>query len=764
MARIFTSSFLRACRVTGQLLLPHEKSSLMEAGLLRRSSRPRGCKGGRNRIRQVKTIVGNRPASRPASFICKLTDSKHRTPAYQNIPPINSSEPKQQQRPDDSVLTPVHPEERTLPTEYPRYYNTPSVTSPLGTGDHNVVLLSPKHQKVENKVTKREIRPMKDSGIRSFGQWVTQHHWNEVTQAKTTQEKTPAFYRTLNAAVATHFPAKVIRLHVQDKPWISQKIKSAIRRRQRAFRDQDWETWRLLRNKIQKEIKRARSHYYNNRVQNLKKHSPSAWYKEIKVLTGTQKKGMTIQAQGVDPDSHRDMANVINQKFTNVTTSLPPLDRSKLPAYLPSRPPPVVHPWEVYWKLRRIKTNKSPGPDGIDGRLLKEFVYELSEPIVDILNSSLLEGTVPHEWKEAVVVPLPKTSPPSIDHLRPVSLTSLIGKICESFVASWVLQDIRHRICKNQFGCLKGRSTTHCLVNLANHLYKTADTRGSSSTWVLTDFSKAFDLVDHTVAIQHLLELGVRSEIIPWIVSFHTERSQRTRYQGVLSHKKQLTCGLAQGTKLGPIVFIAHVNNLPNIMRSPSWAFVDDLNLIESRRTSEPPRLQHDLDELSTWTEENKMKLNPTFKCKAMHICFARNPPPPPPLSINGHVLEVVPIAKCLGVTFQANLGWDSQVREMTRKGNQRLYLLCRLRQFDLPVEDLLTVYKSFVRPVVEYAAPFAKKLLNSEEYRGWLPELRGDVSDVDRYLSTYYLPLHRISATAEAGHQSTDKEVKVDG
>ncbi|KAI8482492.1 hypothetical protein Bbelb_397280 [Branchiostoma belcheri] len=484
---------------------------------------------------------------------------------------------------------------------------------------------------------------MKDSGIRSFGQWVTQHHWNEVKQAKTTQEKTSAFYRTLNAAVATHFPAKVIRLHVQDKPWISQKIKSAIRRRQRAFRDQDWETWRFLRNKIQKEIKRARSHYYNNRVQNLKKHSPSAWYKEIKVLTGTQKKGMTIQAQGVDPDSHRDMANLINQKFTNVTTSLPPLDRSKLPAYLPSRPPPVVHPWEVYWKLRRIKTNKSPGPDGIDGRLLKEFAYELSEPIVDILNSSLLEGTVPHEWKEAVVVPLPKTSPPSIDHLRPVSLTSLIGKICESFVASWVLQDIRPRICKDQFGCLKGRSTTHCLVNLANQLYKTADRRGSSSTWVLTDFSKAFDLVDHTVAIQHLLELGV---------------------------------------------------------------------------------------------------------------------------------------------TFQANLGWDSQVREMTRKGNQRLYLLCRLRQFNLPAEDLLTVYKSFVRPVVEYAAPvwhggltrdqrkkieniqrraakimlgrnyhgyssacevlhlqtlddrrstlclkFAKKLLSSEEYRGWLPELRGDVS-----------------------------------
>ena len=219
-------------------------------------------------------------------------------------------------------------------------------------------------------------------------------------------------------------------------------------------------------------------------------------------------------------------------------------------------------------------------------------------------------------------------------------------------------------------------------------------------------------------------------------------------------------------------------------MNSPSSAeFVDDLNLVESRRTSEPSKLKDDLDSLSNWTEENMMKLNPT-KCKAVYIRIARNPPPPSPLSINGHVLEVVPIAKCLGVIFQVNLGWVSQVTEMTKKGNQRLYLLCKLRQFNLPVEDLLTVYKCFVRPVLEYAAPvwhggltngqrkkieniqrpatriilgssyysyslscqvlnleklndrrdalclkFAKSLYASDEYRHWLPKRRGDVS-----------------------------------
>ncbi|KAI8483141.1 hypothetical protein Bbelb_391600 [Branchiostoma belcheri] len=101
--------------------------------------------------------------------------------------------------------------------------------------------------------------------------------------------------------------------------------------------------------------------------------------------------------------------------------------------------------------------------------------------------------------------------------------------------------------------------------------------------------------------------------------------------------------------------------------------------------------LQHDPDELSSWTEDNKMKLNPT-RCKAMHIYFARN------LSINGNVLEAVPIAKCLGVTFQANLGWDSQVTGMA------------------PCEELHLQTLDDRRTTL--CLKYAKKLFNSDEYR----------------------------------------------
>ncbi|CAH1277576.1 Hypp9703 [Branchiostoma lanceolatum] len=558
---------------------------------------------------------------------------------------------------------------------------------------------------------------MKDSSIRSFGQWVTQHQWDEVTAEQGTQNKTTAFYSSLQQAIAAHFPLKSVRIHVRDKPWISPSIKASIKSRQRAFNEQKREDWRKLRNKIQREIKTARNQFYNTKVRKLKRENPRAWFKELNVLTGSQRKEMTVRVEGADPDDHQGIADKINDTLTNITTSLPPRNLSELPAFLPARPPPMVQPWQLCQKLLEVKTTKAPGPDGISGRVLKEFAYELSTPIADILNTSLREGIVPREWKEAIVVPLPKTSPPNISHLRPVSLTSLIAKVCEGFVASWVLLDIEKNISTDQFGCLRGRSTTHCLVSLANHLYKTADKLGTCSTWVLTDYSKAFDLVDHTRAMKHLLEMGVRPELIPWLANFHSGRSQKTRYHGVLSQTKELSCGLAQGTKLGPIVFIAHTNSSTDSIQSPTWAFVDDLNLIESRLLSQTSQLQNDLNELSSWSDNNSMKLNPG-KCKAIHICFSRTPPPPPPLSIHGHELEVVSVAKCLGVTFQADLGWGTHVMDITTKGSKRLYLLCRLRQFNLPVEDLVTVYTCFIRPVLEYAAPLWHPGLTNAQHK----------------------------------------------
>ena len=92
-----------------------------------------------------------------------------------------------------------------------------------------------------------------------------------------------------------------------------------------------------------------------------------------------------------------------------------------------------------------------------------EYSYELSKPLTDILNQSYREGTAPSMWKKAVVVPISKTKPANWEKLRPVSLTDHFAKLAEGFMAKWLLEDLESNIIPNQYGNMKGVSTSHSL-------------------------------------------------------------------------------------------------------------------------------------------------------------------------------------------------------------------------------------------------------------------------------------------------------------
>ncbi|KAI8493301.1 hypothetical protein Bbelb_293050 [Branchiostoma belcheri] len=193
--------------------------------------------------------------------------------------------------------------------------------------------------------------------------------------------------------------------------------------------------------------------------------------------------------------------------------------------------------------------------------------------------------------------------------------------------------------------------------------------------------------------------------LVSWVCSFVTGRRQRVRYQGSLSDWLTLTCGVPQGTKLGPLVFLALVNDaLPcHETSSDSFKYVDDISVAESRHVSAAPRIQADIDGLTEWTDANFMALNPT-KCKVMVFCFLRNPPPPPVITIGTSQLEVVQAARILGLILQHNLKWTEHVTSIVGKVSNRLYMLRILKKHGLDTSDLILIYIGFVRPVLEYA------------------------------------------------------------
>ena len=246
-------------------------------------------------------------------------------------------------------------------------------------------------------------------------------------------------------------------------------------------------------------------------------------------------------------------------------------------------------------------------------------------------------------------------------------------------------------------------------------LHMNANKPGHLSTIVITDFSKAFDLVDHNILMRKFISMGVRPSVVTWISSFLDEREQCVRYRGQTSDWKKLNGGVPQGTRIGPLGFVATVNDAAINTPFVTLKYVDDLTLIEPRSRLQTSVLQEHLNHFEEWADQNHMQLNPK-KCATMKGSFLKNEADEQPLTISNVPLQVVESAKILGVHIASDLKWDTQVSEMLKKANGRLYMLKLLKHFNLPRDDLVTIFSGFVRPLAEYAAPVWHPGLKSDE------------------------------------------------
>ncbi|XP_071963865.1 uncharacterized protein [Antedon mediterranea] len=443
-------------------------------------------------------------------------------------------------------------------TNFETKYHTPEAMSPLGFSDHICILWKPKVQAIKNVVKSISVRPLYDTRIRSFGTWIVSQNWNDIYSCISTQSKVDAFYYKLITAINKFFPLKNIKTHNTNKPWLTQNIRNSISERQKAFKSNNLTHWKACRNKVKREIIKAKVKFNVDRVRHLQKTDPGKWHQQVRVMKNTKKIDLNIPVPEISPLDHKSIANVINDLFTNISAHIPILNKTQLPAFLPSdKPAPKLYPWDIYKKLRSIKENKACGPDLVPPKIVKLFAMEFCEPLCDILNCSFSEGIVPSQWKKAVVVPVPKVQPPTIDKLRPISITSVFAKVAEEFITDWILQDISSKIDVNQFGNVKGLSTAHYLTHLVHYLCQGAENKHNVGTMVLTDFSKAFDLIDHTILVNKIIDIGVRGALVPWLCDFLFMRMQCVKYNGTLSNYSYLKAGVPQGTKLGPSLYVS---------------------------------------------------------------------------------------------------------------------------------------------------------------------------------------------------------------
>ena len=356
--------------------------------------------------------------------------------------------------------------------------------------------------------------------------------------------------------------------------------------------------------------------------------------------------------------------------------------------------------------LSILDPSKAYGHDGISPKILKNTAKSISLPLSKIFNYSLRTASYPETWKLAFVTPLFKKGDQKLTkNYRPISLLCTISKVFERIVFKEVFNFIldRKKLTKYQAAYTPGSSTESQLLEIYSNITMAMDEK-EIIRYVFCDCSKAFDRVWHKGLLHKMEAMGIRGTLLKWFKSYLSNRCQQVVVNGTKSATRDLQAGVPQGSILGPLLFIIYTNDIVDQVQSNIRLYADDSSIYCKGKDIDQinKTLNEDLDTISKWAKKWKILFNPQ---KTVSITFTnKHLNNVPNLKMDNTEILEEKSHKHLGCIFQDSGKWRLHIEELTTKCAKKIDVLRSLR-FQLDRNALEQLYKSFIRPSMEYAS-----------------------------------------------------------
>ena len=410
------------------------------------------------------------------------------------------------------------------------------------------------------------------------------------------------------------------------------------------------------------------------------------------------------------------MANNFNTQYTPDTDKKPDKTLRQTLRHLKkkSKDPPVVFtPAQTLAAIRKSKSSKAVGPDGLSPIMLKNIGPNAIKYLTDIFNKCLEECKIPNIWKTGKIIPLLKPGKPADkgSSYRPVSLLSPAIKILEALLLPAVTEAVQ--LADHKHGFHKGRSTCTALQRILDRINTGLNSKKPvhRTVSVAIDLSRAFDTIDHTILLNDIRQLQLNEHIKRFLCAYLRGRQTYVVFRNANSKFRKVKQGIPQGGVLSPILFNLYMSTMPqppgNIQVE---TYADDSNILNSGPIIEPvvEEINLYLATLNTWFKSRNLAISPPKSTATLFTTAPTECSRELAVEIDGQQVPTVKKPKILGITFDNLLSFREHASNLKINLQKKNNILRALSGSDWGKEKevITNTYKAIGQSLLNYCCP----------------------------------------------------------